>query len=365
MSNLNPNTIENVSITEVKELDEFLKSYNKYRELSETERKQQVLTECVGKITEKSFDKLLEKSARYTLNAQVPTEVEWGQVRAVYREIGNKKIAQSKETLEKLSKEYSGTPSMKDSQYGELTPKQVVHNLERAEQKVETIKTLRVCLSIVAGICGFIAMTSIADLVLSLIGTNESIIIQLTAGLFSLCGLVGISWIVNKLMGAMLISAKRDRDRVEITEANYHNEIQVLQTAIKTAEENVKRVETQYGVEIFAQTDFSSLVQPAKKRKQQKMGVGKEKKEQEQNQERKDSSTIDVNNADSQVAVSAVTDNGSNQKEDKTHEQDKEGKEQSPAEEMVVQEPIKQQKKAKSAQKKPQKVQKVEKINTK
>ena len=276
MSNLNPNTIENVSITEVKELDEFLKSYNKHSGLSDAERKQQVLTECLGKVTEKSYDKLLEKSKTYTLSGDVPTETEWGQVRAVYREIGNKKIAESKDSFEKLSKEYSGTPSIEDELYGKLTPKQVVENLSHSEKKVETIKTLKVVASIVAGVIGFVVMTILTKLLISLFGNISNIIVQLIAGVLSIGGLVVCAWLANKLMGAIQVSAKKDRDKAEITEANHHDEIVVLQMAIKTAEENIKRVETQYGVEIFAQSDFSNLVKPAKKEKKVKNVIAKE-----------------------------------------------------------------------------------------
>ena len=72
MSNLNSNTIENVSIAEVKELDSFISSYNKNRELPEAERKAQVLAECLGTVTEKNYDKLIEKAKTYTADGEVP-----------------------------------------------------------------------------------------------------------------------------------------------------------------------------------------------------------------------------------------------------------------------------------------------------
>lgn len=61
-------------------------------------------------------------------------------------------------------------------------------------------------------------------------------------------------------MGMVVKQAKNERNLAEVAEAENHNKIVLLQTAIKTAEENKKKIENQYEVEILARTNFSSLL---------------------------------------------------------------------------------------------------------
>lgn len=266
MSNLNSNTIENVSIAEVKELDSFISSYNKNRELPEEERKASVLAECLGTVTEKNYYKLIEKAKTYTADGEVPIKSEWGQVRVIYRDIGNKKIANAKENLERLAEEYTGKQTIEDETHGLLTPKQVEENLLKAEKKVSLIKTLRVVASIVAGAVGFFIVTLLLTLLASALTSVSNVILQLMTGVLAICGLVASAWGVTVLMKAIEQAAKHERDLAEVTEAMHHDKIVALQTSIKTAEEHVKRVETQYGVEILARTDFSNSVKDKKKK---------------------------------------------------------------------------------------------------
>jgi len=268
MSNLNLKTIENVSISEVKELDEFLKIYSKYKDLPEVERESKILTQSNGKLSKTKYDSYISRLKSYTSNAAVPTETEWAQVRTVYRETGNKKIAKSKEELELLLKSYSGTQSIEDSRFGKVTPKQVIENLAHAEKKVEQVKTLKVIVSIFAGVVGFVLLTILSKVLTTALFSNSSAIIaQLIAGVSSMGSLIACAWLANNAMGIFLSSVKRDRDLAELTEANNHDEIVRLQTAIKSAEQNVDKTEAQYGVEILYQSDFSSLVSPLKKLK--------------------------------------------------------------------------------------------------
>ena len=256
MSNLNPQTLDTVSIKEVKELDDFLKAYNGVNVASK-DIKKEVISASMGKLTEERYDELLNLSKAYTLSGTVPTKEEWAEVRIVYRENGNKKIAKSKERLEDASKSYSGVASVEDDLFGVITPKQAVLNYEHAQKKVETFKKIQVIATIILSVMGAVLLTLIAKLIF---GEAKSLAMQsLLGGVFALVGLMLGAGFGFYSFGAILNSLRQDRDRAQKAHANHYDEIFRIQTEIKSAEENIKRVEAQYGVEILAQTNFTSL----------------------------------------------------------------------------------------------------------
>lgn len=258
MSNLNLKTLDTVSITEVKEIDEFLKLYNSSRELPQEEIKSQIINASNGKITENTYDELLNKAKTYTKNHDIPSQIEWEQVRAIYREVGNNKIAQTKEQIENLAKKYTGTVVVNNKQQ-KKSYKQVAEDTQNLSRKVETVKALKVVLTIVMGIAGFVVLTVLSKLILPIIFTKASnMISQIIVGVISICGLLIGSYIANKIMDVWVGSVKKDRELAEITYATHHEAIVKLQTEIKAVEANKRKLESQYGVEILAKTDFTS-----------------------------------------------------------------------------------------------------------
>lgn len=281
MAKINQKNIDSVSIAEVKALEPFIRAYNKNRDVAEAERQSKVLEEFKGKLAEADYQKFLSQSQAYMEKGEVPTEAEWSQIKTIYREQGNKKIVASRESLEYLSKEYSGVASIVVSETESISPKQVVLNLKRAERGVELMQTLKTVLTILAGIVGFVGFALLSRiLATSLIKDASRVVTGILGGLLSLVGLALFAVIIAKLMGFVVKEAKKERNLAEEAEASNHDKIVLLQTAIKTAEENIKKIEAQYEVEILARTDFSDLLAPiehnGKKRTKTKNGEGNE-----------------------------------------------------------------------------------------
>ena len=266
MLNINPNTIENVSIKDLKETEEVLKLYNNHINKSEEDRKTAVLSESKGRISQKAYDEHIERARSFTLDGSVPNPTEWQQIRTQYREVGNQKIADARTRLEKLSEEYSGTATVDDERYGKITPKQAVKNYDIANKHVETTKKMAVVLALGFGLLGFLGLLLVVKLVLNdLLLKNSLMVLQMAGGLAGILGLVIGGWLGSILVKSLLGKQKEERDYFEMVKINNQVVITKLQTEIKIAEENIKRVEAQYGVEILAKTDFSSQVTFVKK----------------------------------------------------------------------------------------------------
>lgn len=281
MAKINQKTIDSVSIAEVKALEPFIKAYNRNSGLAGNELQAKVIEESKGKVSEANYQQFLTQAKAYLENGEVPTEGEWSQIKILYRELGNKKIVASRENLEYLSKEYSGIASIVVSETGNISPEQVVINLKRAERGVELMKTLRTVFTIFAGIVGFVGFAIITKFLMATFAKDISLVVSgLLAGVVSIGGLALLSLVISKLMGSVVKQAKNERNLAEVAEAENHDKIVLLQTAIKTAEENKKRIETQYEVEILARTDFSSLLK-LDKHKAKKLEKTKELKPQE------------------------------------------------------------------------------------
>lgn len=268
MLNLNRNTIETVTIKEVKEIDEFLKVYNKYRDNS-ADFKSQVEQE-LG-ITSSEYFELIKNAKSYTANNAIPTESEWSQVRAIYREIGNQKIAQTKEEYENVCKEYTGVASVEDEVLGSISPKMAVKNLADFNNAVKATKTLRIIFSVCLGVIGFVLLTLLTEfLVENIISTNSKIIIQLIGGAGALIGTFLGALAGYKFMSFILKMFKKDLLKAEQTEQKYHKQITQLQARMQSVEAKIKKIEYQYAVEILARTDFSSLLPKPQKKKREK-----------------------------------------------------------------------------------------------
>ena len=266
MLNVNPSTIENVSIKELKETEEVLKRYNNHINKSEEERKEAVISESKGKISSKSYDEHIEQAKSFTLDGTVPNPTDWQQIRTLYREVGNQKIADARARIEKLSEEYSGTATVNDERYGKITPKQAVKNYDTSNKRVEITKRMGVVLALAFGIIGFLGLVLLVKLVLNdALSKISLIVLQLVGGLAGIVGLVAGGWLGRIVTKLLLKKQKEERDYFEMVKINNQVVISKLLSEIKLAEENKKRIEAQYGVEILAKTDFSSQVPFVKK----------------------------------------------------------------------------------------------------
>lgn len=265
MSNINEKNLDAVTIKEVKELDEFLKEYNKVKETSPKDLKSAVIEASDGKITDAKFDAFVDRLKNYTIDESVPTEAEWAEIRTLFRDGGNQKIKASKERLEDACKRYTGEASIEDESKKLLSPSQVVNRLKDAESNIKIAREVKVIVAIILGAFGFISLVLVSRMLVNLVLEDVSqIIVQIVGGVLAIIGLGAGSFLGLKLMGAVEYALKRERNLAEVTESNHHQEIVKLQTEIKSAEENIKRIEAQYEVEILAQTDFSNLLKTAK-----------------------------------------------------------------------------------------------------
>ena len=261
MLKINQSTIENVSIKDLKATEEVLKIYNNHLNKPEEERMSAVIAESRGKLTEKDYNERINHAKSFTMENEIPTPADWAQVRTLYRELGNQKIADAREKYESVSKEYTGMATVVDERYGNVSPRQAVVNYESAKKNVETIKKMGVLLSLCLGVVIFLALVSVLHFVLlEKLSEISLILVQVVGGVAGICGLTLGGFLGKAIVNSMLKKQKAERDYFEVVASNNREVIMKLQMAIKASEENVKRIEAQYGVEILAKTDFSDLV---------------------------------------------------------------------------------------------------------
>ena len=201
MLKINQSTIENVSIKDLKATEEVLKLYNNHTNLSEEERMSAVIADTKNKLTEKEYNERLEMARSFTKENEVPNPADWAQIRTLYREIGNQRIAEARDKHESISKEYTGTASVVDEKYGNVSPRQALRNFEGAYRKVETMKKLGVVISLVLGIALFLAVICVARFVLSDLIQNMSLIVVQIAG-----GALGMATLVLGGLVGMIIT---------------------------------------------------------------------------------------------------------------------------------------------------------------
>ena len=261
MLKINQITIENVSIKDLKETEEVLKLYNNHINKPEEERVKAVIEESRGKLTEKDYNERINHARSFTVEGEIPTPTDWAQIRTLYRELGNQKISDAREKHESIAKEYTGMATVVDERYGNVSPRQAVINYESAKKNVNTIKKMGVLLSLGLGVAIFLAIVSVMRFVLLDSLTKISVVlVQVLGGVAGIGGLILGGFLGKVIVNSMLKKQKAERDYFEVVVTNNREVITKLQMAIKASEENIKRIEAQYGVEILAKTDFSSLV---------------------------------------------------------------------------------------------------------
>ena len=265
MSNINPRIIENVSIKDVKGMDEFLKLYNKFDVRDESTLKKLVLEESNGKLTEEQYEKNIQQSRLYTKDGAVPSKEEWAEVRAEFREVGNNKIKECKEKVEFLAKTYSYEKSI-DADGVLITPKQAHENLENAKKKVQLANIFQIAVTILLGTVFFVAVVLLSKLMATTIDMELNLItLQLCTGVLSLVGLIIGAFVGYKIMGAVEKNLKNERDKAERIEASHHAEIIKLQMDLKTSDELINKIQDQYGVEILVVKDYSKVLKKEEK----------------------------------------------------------------------------------------------------
>lgn len=259
MSNINPKMIDSATIKEIKELDEFLKAYNKFNESDQELLKNLVIEDSRGKITDEKYEDCITRLKLYTKKGNIPSSQEWAQIRADFREVGNKKIKDSKERLESIAKIYSGQ-EMIDADGKQITPKQAVENLNALNKKVNIANIFQIAVTIVLGASFFVLVVLLSTLLINSLNSKlNMVVVQILIGIGSLVGLTAGAFVGYKLMGIVESRLKSARDNAEKIESKYHAEITKLQMEQNTAEEQIKRIEAQYGVEILAIKDFSNI----------------------------------------------------------------------------------------------------------
>ena len=122
MLKINQSAIENISMKDLKAIEDVLKLYNNNINVSEEERMFAVIADTKGKLTEKEYNERLDMARSLTIENEIPTPADWAQIRTFYREIGNQRIVDARERHESISKEYTGTASVVDERYGNVSP---------------------------------------------------------------------------------------------------------------------------------------------------------------------------------------------------------------------------------------------------
>ena len=116
------------------------------------------------------------------------------------------------------------------------------------------------------------------------------VLVQVAGGVLGLASLV-LGGLIGKIITKLILKRlKAERDYFEIVATKNKEVITKLQMAIKSSEENIKRIEAQYGVEILAKTDYSELV-PFEKKEIKKESIDLEQNEPEKSETKNEKTT--------------------------------------------------------------------------
>lgn len=259
MSNINLKLIEDISIKEIKELDSFIKTYNGCEGNTPDEKKLNCLNFLKGKIKAEDYDRLLGFAKTYTKNGEIPTDQEWAEFKTVYREIGNGRINDAKQKIEELSKVYTGVADIYlDGDV--VTPKQLEDKYKLAKDGFKLSGALQTILTLAFGLIGFVLFTIIARLITNN-GAMSRIVVVLLTGALSALGMGLLAFFTYLVTGKFKAKSLTKLKRVEGTFTSNLDKLNVLKANLKSAEENGKRIETQYDVELFARLDFSNEIE--------------------------------------------------------------------------------------------------------
>lgn len=258
MSDINFNSVKTVNMREIKLLDEFLKIYHNTDILDEQAKKTAVINAFNGNLDEEMYNGYIEKLKLYTKNGTVPSVSDWAEIRALFRDYGNERIRQAKEDLETSCKNYSGKATIESTNGKMLSPKQVVDLAQYGERRVRFISDLKIIVSIILGTIGFLGVIIGCRVLFQELLTGIGMAARhIIGGVASIVGLSAGAFLGIKLMGVMEKALKKVRNEAEILATMHHEYIVELQSKIQAAQETVKKIESQYEVEILAQTDFS------------------------------------------------------------------------------------------------------------
>lgn len=259
MSNINLKLIEDISIKEIKELDSFIKAYNGCDGNTPDEKKLNCLNFLKGKIKAEDYDRLLGFAKAYTKNGEIPTDQEWAEFKTVYREIGNGRINTAKQKIEELSKIYTGVANI-NLDGDVVTPKQLEDKYKLAEDNFKLAGALQTILTLSFSLIGFMLFTIIARLITNL-GAMSRIVVVLLTGALSALGMGLLAFLTHLITGRFKAKSLTKLKRVEEVYTGNLDNLNVLKANLKSVEENGKRIETQYDVELFARLDFSNEIE--------------------------------------------------------------------------------------------------------
>lgn len=241
MATLNNKMISTSSMSTMRELDSFVKIYNKYRHLSERELKNAVVAEYDGLLTMDQFNRYLKMLKLYTREQIVPDPELWNTIKKDFKEIGNEKIVNAKKKLLDV-REKKAQLAMLKAEKAKTSVYRAQEDEQKAERRVKLSKGTKTALSVGLGAIGAIGLPILL-----------SSFFPMGVLAVSMMGLAGtaIGAYAGYAVGQSIEngSYKKLMEKRSIVDEN-DALIRELEAEIGRAEEEVKCLEDQYEIEI-------------------------------------------------------------------------------------------------------------------
>lgn len=242
MATINSSALNLTSMSTMRELEKFIKTYNANSNLSEDERRKAIFAAYDGLLTEDEYNRLVKLSKSITKEGVIPDIKLWNDAKAEFREIGNNKIKQAKEKMQEVREKKAKLASLKNGQE-KTSIYRAQKNVEKAEKRHKMTIGLKLALAILLGAAGAV----LGPVILGLVGVTAPTALALSTMVGVSFGALGGVALGEKIEEISHNSLEKKRAIVDENE----KEIQELEDEIGRAEENIRALEDQYETEIF------------------------------------------------------------------------------------------------------------------
>ena len=157
MAMLNLGVLDNMSRSTMRELEKFIKAYNKYSELSGDKLRHAIAGAYGGMLSLDEYNRLLKMAKTLTRENQVPDAKLWNKAKQIFKISGNEKIEKAKEKAALAREKRAKIASIKKEKE-KTSVYRAEQELEKAQKKVKLSKGAKIGLSIALGLVGAVAL---------------------------------------------------------------------------------------------------------------------------------------------------------------------------------------------------------------
>jgi len=157
MAMLNLGVLDNMSRSTMRELEKFIKAYNKYSELSGDKLRHAIAGAYGGMLSLDEYNRLLKMAKTLTRENQVPDAKLWNKAKQIFKISGNEKIEKAKEKAALAREKRAKIASIKKEKEN-TSVYRAEQELEKAQKKVKLSKGAKIGLSIALGLVGAVAL---------------------------------------------------------------------------------------------------------------------------------------------------------------------------------------------------------------